>query len=305
MNSIVFIKQIVQFYLHSVIDPKTNGMVKEGFVRTINPYDEVALECAIRLKEKTGKGQVTIVTLGPEVSDEVLRWGMSLGADTAIHILDDEDLLKDPLIVAAILAETVREFAYDALFFGKMALDDEFGVVGTYVADLLGLPVVTAVSEFKISEPGKDVIVQRALERGNREEVSCPLPAVFTVDMSLGRPRYPTFPERKRAAREDIGTLDAKVISKRACLDVRSPDLVIKSLAQPKLRPKKILAPDSGLSAAGRIQFVMSGGMGKKGGDKVGGDPEKTAGAIFDFLKEKKFLPESKDRPEERKNASE
>jgi electron transfer flavoprotein beta subunit len=304
MDSIVFIKQIIQYYMPSGIDLKTKEIVKEGFVHTINLYDEVALECAVRLKEESGKGQVTVVSLGPKKSEEVLRWGLSLGADSAFHVLDEEDSLKDPLIVAGILAETVRGFSYDALFFGKMALDDEYGLVGTYVADLLGHPVVTAVSNIEVSGSGTEVVAQRALERGNREEVACTLPAVFTVDLSLGRPRYPTFPERKRAAWEYIKTINALEILQRSPFAVRSSSLLIKSLAQPKLRPKKILAPESGLSAAGRMQFVMSGGMGKKQGNKVGGDPDQTAKSIFDFLKEKRFLPEPEDRPEGKKPSS-
>lgn len=292
MDSIVFVKQITQIYLHCGIDLKTKEVVKKGFVRTINPHDEVALECALRLKEASGKGQVTAVTLGPASSETVLRWAVALGANNAIHVLDSEDTVKDPLMVAGALGEVVREMTYDMLFFGKIALDDEYGLVGPYVSELLDIPIVTAISDLKVLASKKEVIVRRALERGNREEVKCTLPAAFTADMSLNRPRYPSFPGRKRASKKKIETIDAKELLERSPFGVKAPSLVIKSFAPPKIRPKKILSPDSGLSAVGRLKFVMGGGMGRKGGNKTGGNPDQTAESIFNFLKENNFLPE-------------
>ena len=298
MNSVVFIKQVAQVYLLSGIDMRTKEMIKEGLVHTINPYDEVALERAIRLREEAGAGQVTVVTLGANRSEQVLRWGLAMGADQAIHILDSEEIFKDPLQVAAILAEAVRELNYDALFFGKMALDDQFGLVGTYVAELLELPLVTALADFQVVDSGQKALVQRALERGNREEVECPLPAVFTADMALARPRYPSVPGRKRAAKAALTCLVAAPLLKRSPLGSQGPRMVVQGMAPPKIRPKKILAPDSNMSAASRMQFVMAGGAAKKGGDKIGGDSDQTAKSIFDYLIENKYLPEPESQEE-------
>lgn len=285
MNTIVCVKQIPHIYIRNGYSPKTRGMVSNGLVYILSPYDEVAVEAALRQREATGKGEVTVVSIGPSRAEGALRWCLAMGVDKAIHILmDDEDGL-DPWPTASVLADTIRGLAYDLLLFGKKALDDEMGLVGTFVGELLELPVVTAVVQIEQASAGS-ARIQRALGRGNREEMVCPLPAVFTVDRKLNRPRYPTFPARKAAQTATIQQIDIESVTSRT-----GPGKIdVVRLAAPKVRPKKILAPDSSMSADDQLKFIMTGGMGKKKGGSVAGDPNQIASGIIDFLKDKNVI---------------
>ena len=282
MNSIVCVKQIRHIYIQNGYSPKTKGIVHDGVVYVLSPYDETALEAAIRLREETGSGTVTVVTVGPARAEEALRWCLAMGADKAIHLLDDDDQHADYWKTASLLAEVTRPMDYDLLFFGKKALDDEAGVIGTYVGELLGLPVVTAVARIGLPA-SKRLELERALDRGNRESLTCSLPAVLTVDPKLNRPRYPTFPGRRAAQAAGIRQIDAVAIQ----VQKTAGRMDTVRLAAPKLKPRKMLAPDSNLSQADQLKFIMTGGMAKKKGGAIGGDPKQMAGSIIEFLREK------------------
>lgn len=283
MNIIVCVKQVANIYIQSGYDPDTDGIVSEGLVYTLNPHDEIATEEAIRQKEVAGGGEVTAITIGPSRAEEALRWCLAMGVDNAIHVRNNHSESLDPWATASLLADLIKDMDYDLLLFGKIAIDDEMGQVGTFVAELLGLPVVTGVT--KIDIRGGKAAVQRALEKGNREEATCPIPAVFTVDRRLGRPRYPTLPVRMAAETTPIRKIEMESLSSWTPAKM---DLV--RLGPPKLRPKRIVMPDSNLSPADRLRFVMTGGLGKKKGGSVGGDPKQSASSIIDFLKEKNVI---------------
>jgi len=285
MKIIVGVKQVAHIYIQNGYDPNTKDIVRDGLVYILNPYDEVAVEEAIRQREKAGQGEVTVITVGPSRAEEILRWCLALGANEAIHLVDENSKNLDPWSTASILADRIKGLEYDLLLFGKKALDDEMGQVGILVAELLGLPVVTSIAEMDLTGQGKARIL-RSLERGNREEVLCPLPAVFTVDRALNRPRYPTLPARKAAREKEIRRINLQPLESSAA----GPEMVITRLAPPKLRPKKVLAPDSDMSDAERMKFIMTGGLGNKKGGAVAGDPEKIVSGIIDFLKEKKVI---------------
>jgi len=282
MNSIVCVKQIRHIYVQSGYSPKTKGIVHDGLVHILNPYDEIALEAAIRVKEKTSSGTVTAITIGPERAENVLRWCLAMGADKAIHLLDGDGTHVDYWRTASLLAETIRPMDYDLLFFGKKALDDEAGLIGTYVGELLNLPVVTSVARLDIPAPGR-LELERALDRGHRESLTCFYPAALTADPKLNRPRYPTFPSRKAAQVADIQRIDVASVQ----LQMTGVRMEVVRLAAPKLRPKKMIAPDSNLSEADQLRFIMTGGMAKKKGGAIGGDPKQMAAGIIDFLREK------------------
>ena len=284
MKIIVSVKQVAHIYVQNGYDPQTKALVTQGLVHMINPHDETAVEEALRLKEKFG-GTVTVITLGPERSESALRWCLAMGADKAVHVIGDARISPDPWRTASVLADVIKAHEVDLLLFGKIAMDDQMGQVGTFVAELLDLPVVSATCKI-LSMDSKKMVVRRVLERGNQEEVVCPVPAVLTVDRSLNRPRYPTFPARKAAKMRPVEKI--VVASEEKAVEDAAINLV--RLAPPKLRPKKILSPDSTLSAAARINFVMSGGMGQKKGGTVGGDPKQMASGIIEFLREKQVI---------------
>lgn len=285
MKIVVCVKQVAYIYLPNGYDLKTGDIVSEGLIHILNPYDEVAVEEAVRQRERAGRGRVTVITLGPSRAEAALRRCLAQGADDAVHILEEGTAYIDPWTTASVLTKVITGLEYDLLLFGKMALDDEMGQVGTLVAELLSLPVVTSVTELEVLGPDR-ARLQRALARGNREEVLCSLPAVFTVEKSLNRPRYPGFPARKAAKKASI----QQVIVPPPAPNPTGGKMEFIRLAPPKLKPKRILAPDSNMSEAEKMKFILTGGLGDKKVGSIGGDPEKIVSGIIDFLKEKKVI---------------
>ena len=285
MNIIVCVKQVAQIYVQSGYDPSTNALVSDGLVYILNPYDEFAVGAAVRQREKAGAGTVSVITIGPSRAEDALRWCLALGADEAVHVVNPGTESPDTWTTALILADLIKQMKFDLLLFGQKAIDDEMGQVGTFVAELLNLPLVTAVTDIDLTGAGT-FKVQRALERGDREEVTCPLPAAFTMEKTSAHPKYPTLPAKKTAREKTIRQIDLHSLGSFPIVS----KMVTLRLAPPKIKPKRILAPDSDLSDADRMKFIMTGGMGNKQGGTVGGNPEKIVSSIIDFLKEKKLL---------------
>ncbi len=164
---------------------ETGGGVK--FV--LNPYDEFAVEEALRRKEKAGAGEVAVLCLGPAAAQETIRTALAMGADRGV-LLQVEKIPVDPFEVAKVIAAELKSTIWDLILFGRMAIDDYNTQVGSLVAELLGLPCVTAVSHLDIE--GTKGVAEREIE-GGIEVVDFPLPAVLTVDKGLNEPRYPAL----------------------------------------------------------------------------------------------------------------
>jgi electron transfer flavoprotein beta subunit len=162
---------------------------ESGVKFVLNPYDEYAVEEALRLKEKAGAGEVAIVTVGGDPSQETIRTALAMGADRGV-LLHVDALPLDPLPVAGALADELRGGGYDLILFGKQAVDDSSHAVGVIVAELLGMPAVGAVAKLVISD-GKGT-AEREVE-GGVEVVEFALPAVATADKGLNEPRYPAL----------------------------------------------------------------------------------------------------------------
>ncbi len=290
MDIVVCVKEVARFTAFSAFDSAGGKLSDEGRVFVLNPCDESALEAALRLRDESGEGQVTVVGLGPGRADAALRWCLAMGADRAVHLVSAAAQEMAPWTVARLLALAAAKLSFDLILTGRASLDRGSGQVGTFIAELMGLPVVTAVARIELNAQRSRAAVERVLERGDRESVICPVPAVFTADRALGRPRYPTLLGRAAARLAEIERVRPESDASMNAVMTQQPAMDCIGLAPPKIRPKKILAPDSGLSAADRIKFIMSGGMGQKAGSKVGGDPEKMARAIFEFLKQNKFI---------------
>lgn len=173
----------------------------EGVSFVMNPYDEYALEEALRLKE-AGEGEVTIITIGDDAAAKVLRTGMAMGADKAIHIKSEEAF--DSLATARILAQALKDRGWDIVFLGMKAVDDDCGAVGPMLAEFMGLPCVTMVTKMEIAE-GK-AIVRREVEIGV-EVIEVSLPAVFTAQKGLNEPRYASLKGIMKAKKMPIEEL--------------------------------------------------------------------------------------------------
>ncbi len=168
-------------------DGKTIDEAGVKFV--MNPYDEFALEEALRRKEKAGAGEVVVVCLGPGAAQETIRTALSWGADRGV-LLQVDRIPADPFQTANLIAAELEGAAWDLVLFGRMAIDDYNHQVGPLVAELLGLPCVTAVSHLDIE--GTKGVAEREIE-GGIEVVDFSLPAVLTTDKGLNEPRLPAL----------------------------------------------------------------------------------------------------------------
>ena len=180
-----------------------NGAVNEEGVRfVINPYDEYAVEEAIRIRDGLG-GKVTVVTVGPERSVEALRTALAMGADEAV-LIHDGRIPPDGAAVAGVLAAWLAGTPHDLILGGNFAVDTGAGQVAIRVAALLGIPHVGAITGLKV-ENGKAVAHRDA--EGDVEVVEVPLPALFTAQQGLNEPRYPSLPGIMKAKKKPLTQL--------------------------------------------------------------------------------------------------
>ncbi len=189
MKIAVCIKRVPDSETRVKISSDGKSLDEAGVKFILNPYDEFAVEEALRRKEREGAGEVVIVSLGPVAAQETIRSALAMGADRGV-LLQADSIPADGLEVAKALAGELKDGGYDLILFGKMAIDDYNHQVGPMVAELLGLPCVTAVAHLEI-EGGKG-IADREIE-GGVEVVEFPLPAVLTTDKGLNEPRYPAL----------------------------------------------------------------------------------------------------------------
>src|SRR5687767_8446716 len=160
-----------------------------GVKFVLNPYDEFAVEEALRRKEKAGSGEVAVLCLGSAAAQETIRTALAMGADRGI-LLQADKIPADPFETAKLIAAELNPGGWDLILFGRMAIDDYNHQVGSLVAELLGLPCVTAVSHLDLD--GTNGVAEREIE-GGIEVVEFPLPAVLTADKGLNEPRYPAL----------------------------------------------------------------------------------------------------------------
>ncbi|HSJ55973.1 MAG TPA: electron transfer flavoprotein subunit beta/FixA family protein [Anaerolineae bacterium] len=190
MNSIVCLKEVPD--TETRIQVRDGKVVEEGIQYVVNPYDEFALEEALKWQEAYG-GKVTLVSLGPERARESILKGLAMGADEVYHLSDDAFQGGDAYATARALAAAIRTIGeYDAIFCGKQAVDDDSAAVGVMLAELLGLPHVSTVSKLDIASGAGSARAERDIE-GGKEVVELPLPAVITAQKGLNEPRYPSF----------------------------------------------------------------------------------------------------------------
>ncbi|CAN5894009.1 electron transfer flavoprotein subunit beta/FixA family protein [soil metagenome] len=185
MNSIVCVKRVPDTETRIRIAGDNTSIDPAGVKFVLSPYDEFAIEAALKHKEAAGAGEVTVLTAGAAESAETLRSALAMGADRAILLKTDKSV--EGLAAARLLADEVREQSFDLLLFGMKAADDDLQAVGAMTAELLGLPAATAVGEFSV-ENGT-VIAHREIE-GGVEIVELKLPCVLTITKGAYEPRY-------------------------------------------------------------------------------------------------------------------
>ncbi|HXV87008.1 MAG TPA: electron transfer flavoprotein subunit beta/FixA family protein [Gemmatimonadales bacterium] len=189
MKICVCVKRVPDTETRVKVAPGGQGIDEAGVKFILNPYDEFAVEEALRRKEAAGGGEVVVVCLGPETAQETIRTALAMGADRGVLLKTDARPV-DPLTVARVLATEIQTGSFDLILLGKLAVDDYNHAVGPMVAELLNLACVTAVAALDL-EAGRGK-AEREIE-GGVEVVEFPLPAVLTVDKGLNEPRYPAL----------------------------------------------------------------------------------------------------------------
>ncbi|TAK36409.1 MAG: electron transfer flavoprotein subunit beta/FixA family protein [Chloroflexota bacterium] len=292
MRIVVCAKQVLDIGIPLEIDEAQKGLVEDGLVYMLNPADRCAVEEAVRLKEQRGQGEVIVVTLGPSRAHEVLRECLAIGADRALHLLDKGFDDSDPYATAVALSRAIGGLESDLILCGSQSLDGGSSQVGAILAELLGLPQVSAVTHLEVAPDAKTGLVHRKLERGNREALECILPAVLTVESGLNEPRYPSLPSCIEALHKEIRVCDLGALGLKAKEVGQAGSLTrVVGVSSPKPRTKKMFTPDSSLSQAERMKLMMSGGASrKKSGDLFEGEPDYLIEQILRFLRENHFL---------------
>lgn len=185
MKSIVCVKRVPDTETRVRIAGDGTSIDQAGVKFVLNPYDEFAVEAALKQKEGAGAGDVTVLSVGDAGSAETLRTALAMGADSAVLLKTDRPL--EGLAVAKAIAEEVKGREFDLLLFGMKAVDDDLQAVGPMTAELLGIPVATVVTEFQVAD-GK-VTAHREIE-GGTEIVELKLPAALTLTKGAFEPRY-------------------------------------------------------------------------------------------------------------------
>ncbi len=286
MRIVVCIKQIGHICHPIGIDRKGGVIEPEKMIYMLNPYDEVAMEEAIRIKEKFPGTEVIALTLGPSRSEEVLRYSSALGADSMIRVNGDP---TDPRTTATLLAKVIADMGCDIILCGKKAMDTNGGMVGSFLAEILDIGQTTGILKLYVDPKKRTALVERSIGRGDRELIECSLPALFTVERGMNEPRYPTLPHRLRSEKQKITRIEANSLT--VAFDTESGLGGLPTLDPPRPKPKKVFTPDSQLSASERMRLIMSGGgRAAKKGDLIEGAPEKAAEAIMSVLIQEKMV---------------
>jgi electron transfer flavoprotein beta subunit len=219
LRILVACKRSIDYAVKIQVKSDCSGVVTEGVKHALNPFDEIAMEEAVRLKEKKLASQVIAVTCGPPQAQDVLRTALALGADKAIHVEVEAKLYEtmQPIHVSKILAKLARQEQCDLIIVGKQAIDDDCNQTGQMTAALLNWPQATFASKFTLldssssssssSSSGSAECVREI--DGGLETIRVTLPCVLTADLRLNTPRYATLPNIMKAKKKPLQKITA------------------------------------------------------------------------------------------------
>lgn len=200
MNIVVCIKQVPDTETVIKIAGDGKSIETDDIKWVMNPYDEYGVEEALVIAKEKG-GEVTVVGAGPDRVVESLRTALAMGADKAIHIKDDDLYGADPVQVAKLLAKAIEPLEADLVFLGQRAVDDDSGVVGSALAEFLGMPQMSVVTSLEMGDAS--VKVERPIE-GQTLVIESSLPAVITTQKGLNEPRYASLPGIMKAKKKPL-----------------------------------------------------------------------------------------------------
>lgn len=202
------VKRCVDYTVKIRVNPSQTG-IDTNVKHSMNPFDEIAVEEAIRMRERNKEKieNIRLVTVGPSKAVDVLRTGLALGADEALHVeVPESDVQPEPLGIAKVLASVIKNDPVDLVIMGKQAIDGDNGMTGQMLAGLLGWGQATFASKVELLEGDKELKVTREVD-GGLEEMKVRLPAIITTDLRLNEPRYASLPNIMKAKKKKVGNI--------------------------------------------------------------------------------------------------
>mmetsp|Transcript_29177 Transcript_29177/g.70340 ORF Transcript_29177/g.70340 Transcript_29177/m.70340 type:complete len:256 (-) Transcript_29177:374-1141(-) len=210
MKVLVGVKRVVDYAVKVQVQ---KGQVNLSNVKmSLNPFCEIAVEEAVRLKESKSASEVVAVSIGPKQCTETLRTALAMGADRAIHVTTDmrTDYMElQPYAIAKLFQKVVEQEQSDLVLLGKQGIDSDCGQTGPMLAGYLGWPQVTFAADLNVDGDGSSMTVERETDSGT-ETIKTSLPAVVTCDLRLNEPRYATLPNIMKAKKKKVDTIKAE-----------------------------------------------------------------------------------------------
>jgi electron transfer flavoprotein beta subunit len=232
---LVAVKRVVDYNVKIRVKSDGSGVELSNVKMSMNPFDEIAVEEAVRLKEVGAADEVIAVSAGASQCQETLRTALAIGADRAILIESDQEL--QPLAVAKLLASIVEQEKPDLIILGKQAIDDDSNQTGQMLAALLELPQATYASKLTIRDA--EAIVEREID-GGAETLALDLPCIVTTDLRLNEPRYVTLPNIMKAKKKPLSIIKCEALE----VDV-APRLKTLNVAEPPKRGSGVKVADA------------------------------------------------------------
>lgn len=226
MRILVPVKRVIDPYVSIRVKSDQSGVETQNVKMSMNPFDEIAVEAALQLKEQGVCESITVVSIGSKVVQETLRTGLALGADEAIHVVADDNL--EPLNLACLLKKLLEDRSVDLVIMGKQAIDNDNNQTAQYLASLLDWPLASFASSIELKEGYATVV--REID-GGLETVKGKLPMVISTDLRLNEPRYATLPNIMKAKKKPLSEIEASTLG--VSLDAHTEVL---SVAKPESR---------------------------------------------------------------------
>ncbi len=212
MKILVCVKQVPDMESKFKIDSSAKWYDQSDLVYKINEYDEYAAEEAVRLKEKVSGSELTVLSIGPERVKDAIRKVLAMGANKGIHIMDNDEYLKDPFQKASAIAEYAKGENFDIIFTGLQSQDRGSAQMAPLIAGILNYSFISTIVEFEYKDGY--IEVARELEGGLRAKAKVKLPAVVACQLGLNTPRYPTLPNIMKAKRKELKTINIEDLLK-------------------------------------------------------------------------------------------
>merc|ERR1712080_47474 len=254
LRVLVACKRVIDYAVKIRVKPDSSGVVSDGVKHSMNPFDEIAVEEAIKMKEKKIAGDIAVVSIGPPKCEETIRTALAMSMDRGIHItVKDQDYQNlQPLAVAKLLAKVIEQEKSDVVILGKQAIDDDSNQTGQMLASLLNRGIAVSASDIKLLDGRLEI--KKEID-GGLETINLLLPCVITTDLRLNTPRFATLPKIMKAKKKKI---DKKTVESMG-VDI-APRFEVLQVTDPPVRQAGIKVEDVD-SLIGKLQeqgFIKS-----------------------------------------------